>query len=351
MPYLFEYSNSTREQPFYCSVECNQCQHVYKDKNGNVRGQCEAKVCIGLPYCWRHLRRDMKLYVGVSNIPDAGKGVFAYPPVRRADDDDENIFGDESDESDSEAERVVIFPRGTLISLYDGELITKEEVDRRYSESEEAVAPYVYKIGKMYIDAACRRGIGGMLNFIPYKRGEANPNNVKARVINKNNKQTAGLYALRDIYNGEELYLDYGPDYSMKLNEQIKERHKTRKLSTARLIRRLNRNAESHGSSIDTDIFSPRASTQSSSRSSSGSGSTLPRAPTHSSSRSSSGSGSTQPRAPTQSSSSSSSGSGSRSTQPRVQKRRANPPPIRLSPRRTRSQVRMTRSQAQARRK
>lgn len=214
MPYEFKHSSDLNN--FTCNIECKQCKHRIEKKNGtSVR--CKMQVCIGLPYCWRHMRSLLHLKVARSQIPQAGNGVYAFHP-------DRNIRR--------------VFKKGDAITTYDGSLIDKHEVDRRYSDSQEITAPYVFQIGtsgENYIDAACVRGIGGMFNFKPYT-GRRNPNNVYAKKVS--NKNEVMLYASRDIHNGEELYLDYGRAYNVELNDELHERHSTKYVRPRRPSRR-----------------------------------------------------------------------------------------------------------------
>ena len=205
MPYKFKYSTTLNEVPFTCNIDCRQCEYKIK-KNDNTTVRCKMRVCIGLPYCWRHMRSQLHLRVAKSQIPEAGNGVYAYHP-------DANIQK--------------VFKKGDSITTYDGEFIDKEEVDRRYTNSEEVTAPYVYSIGTSgnnFVDAACVRGVGGMFNFKPYT-GKRNPNNVIAKKIKNENKVM--LYAIRDIRNGEEMFLDYGRNYNVNLNQELNETHST----------------------------------------------------------------------------------------------------------------------------
>ena len=44
-------------------------------KNGQ---QCKNRVVIGMPCCRSHLQTDYHLAIRISQIPNAGKGIFAY---------------------------------------------------------------------------------------------------------------------------------------------------------------------------------------------------------------------------------------------------------------------------------
>lgn len=57
------------------------------------------------PKCWIHLAKQNNLRIKPSNIPSAGKGLFAWKKS---------------------------IPRNTLISKYTGRKISKKELDRKY---------------------------------------------------------------------------------------------------------------------------------------------------------------------------------------------------------------------------
>ncbi len=205
MPYEFHHSSDVND--FHCNLNCKRCEGV--NKNGT---QCKLQVCIGLPYCWRHLRSIYHLKVAESGIENAGKGVFAYDPTKE-----------------------IVFRKGDFICYYDGELINQDEINRRYSVHD-ITAPYAYKIGansNTYIDAACERGIGGMFNFKPFV-GKRNPNNAKGRKYGNKVK----VIALKDIHNGHEIFLDYGIMYDVQENEELHERHSTNYVRPRRHQRR-----------------------------------------------------------------------------------------------------------------
>ncbi len=216
MPYEFKYSTNLQPEPFKCELECQRCEYFIQ-KNDTTPVQCKMKVCVGLPYCWRHMRTKLHLRIAKSQIPEAGNGVYAFHP-------DQTVRK--------------VFKKGDKITLYDGQFINKNTVDERYTNSDQVTAPYVYSIGTSgdnFVDAACKRGVGGMFNFKPYT-GKRNPNNVIAKKVQNENKVM--LYALRDIQNGEEMFLDYGRNYNVELNNELNETHSTKYVRPRRPSRR-----------------------------------------------------------------------------------------------------------------
>lgn len=164
---------------FECDLECVKC------KGSTLIGMpCKRKSCIGTPYCWSHLRSEKKLRIKPSRLRGAGKGLFVDAP--------------------GEPRNAVIFERGDKIIAYDGEVVSSQMLSARYGRH---TAPYgapVRGSRNKYEDGACRRGAGTLANHCPQRtNAELYPRG--GRII---------LKALEDIHNGDEIYLDYGPQYT-----------------------------------------------------------------------------------------------------------------------------------------
>lgn len=132
----FHFEDKSRATPkkFSCDIECKRC--TAKTSDGR---ECKRTVCIGLPYCFQHLESKMKLKVKDTRY---GKGVFAW--------DKDKAVG------------ATTFKKGDLITKYEGETLTKKQLEARYGK--DSTAPYGIQSGKKYIDLACTRGIGGLFN-------------------------------------------------------------------------------------------------------------------------------------------------------------------------------------------
>jgi hypothetical protein len=119
---------------------------------------------------------------------EAGFGLFAYDP--------EKGDGD------------IIFKEGEYIVPYGGEVVTETELDERYSfydNGQETVAPYAYTGDDgITVDGALARGPGVYAN-----------DNMDKSLINSEFYEEPHLCirATRDIYQHEEIFLDYGEDY------------------------------------------------------------------------------------------------------------------------------------------
>lgn len=196
MPYKFEFFINEPGQPqvmgFSCKLQCVRCS-----ANTAQGTQCKRNVCIGTPYCWTHLRKERHVVVDESTIAGAGNGLFAYDPA------------------DPQGNAIVFRP-GDEILQYDGESVTRQQLDERYGEY---TAPYgiIQKHAGVYYleDGACRRGGGTLVNHKPVSRANAkltfSTSTRRFRVVAKNN-----------IRNGAEIFVPYGVDY--QFNEPTSQR-------------------------------------------------------------------------------------------------------------------------------
>ena len=169
----------TDEYQFDKKLSSRQCKFI---KPNNSR--CKNRCVIGLNYCHIHTKQELKLQIRKSNIPDAGKGLFAY--------------GNQND---------VIFEKNQKITEYNGEIIDEETLLTRYDEN---TAPYAIKLYKnKYEDGAAVRGIGSIANH------SNNKNKINARLSIKRNN-TAQLIAVKNIKGGQEIIINYGDDYQFE---------------------------------------------------------------------------------------------------------------------------------------
>lgn len=209
MPYRFNFIINEPGQPevlqFSCKLDCVQCAAK------TLRGlDCQRTVCIGTPYCYMHLKTNMRLTIADSKIPNAGKGLFAYDP--------KNPDGNEE-----------VFKRGQVIVQYDGEMITNAELDSRYGDY---TAPYGIqeKYGVLYTeDGACRRGAGTLANHKPASKANA-------KLSFGTKKKRFQLVAIKPIKNGQEIYVSYtsGRQSQADRRYEFKERTSARTVRTRR---------------------------------------------------------------------------------------------------------------------
>jgi hypothetical protein len=162
-----------------------QCDHV--NPLTNVR--CKREGYIGYKTCWQHMRSDLKVKIKPSTIPEAGKGLFAECP---------------------KAPGQICFEANDKIVNYNGQLITKRELDKRYGKGDDNTAPYAIQVGRKYEDAALQRSIGSLINF---PSANAEPNVELGTVGNK-----VVINAIKEIKSGDELFADYGDEYMFDSN-------------------------------------------------------------------------------------------------------------------------------------
>jgi hypothetical protein len=161
-------------------LQSNQCEEI------NANGQrCRKKVVMGAPYCNIHLKHKHYLVIRDSTIQNAGKGVFVFHPKKEEDD--------------------IIFKKGDRICYYEGEVLTHDQFLDRYSNADKT-APYTVQLHKnKYEDGALKRGIGSMINHKPTAQC-----NCKLSISHNNRAQ---IIATKNIYNYEELFINYGRSY------------------------------------------------------------------------------------------------------------------------------------------
>lgn len=230
MPYKFRFF--VKDNLLFSSkLKCERC--TGKKKNGD---QCLKSVCIGLPYCYQHLKL-MKLRIGTSKIRNAGKGLFAYLPSKKKQSNrktqrnripspveripipvDNNVTRRRSNRLEAkriiteqiqlENQEDIVFNENDEICEYTGEMINNAELTKRYGRY---TAPYAMQVasiqeeeGGLFEDGAIRRGIGTIIN---HSKKDKNADFV-IQVINGRNTYIK-LVATKAIRNGQEIYVDY----------------------------------------------------------------------------------------------------------------------------------------------
>lgn len=178
---FFHFNSMDDDVKFDGKLKSMQCEAV-KD-NGD---RCNNKTVIGHDFCHIHRKHMLHLQIKDSTLAEARKGLFAYG------------------EKDK-----VIFKKGQRICLYNGELIDTDELIERYHDN---TAPYTVQLHdkngeQQYEDAAMGRGIGSLASH------SRNKSKINARLsINRENK--AQLIATKNIKSGQEIFVNYGPEYS-----------------------------------------------------------------------------------------------------------------------------------------
>lgn len=209
--FTFEYEQENKKfkvrmncMPCYaCVKECEhrvqQAQAAALERNSTTFDMQEAIaeaekivnvkfVYIGVPLCTKHTALLLHLKVKKSNIPNAGNGVFADMPTAPA--------------------RTPVFKARDKICDYEGVIRNTGELNRLYGVHGNAPYCIMVKNG-VYIDAASSRCIAAIIND---PRGSRSAKANAEFSVNRKT-QTITLVATRNIYHGQELYVDYGKDY------------------------------------------------------------------------------------------------------------------------------------------
>lgn len=168
---------------FSCRLESRQC----KAHNPRTNKQCSRMVTKSLPYCWQHNKLVAHVLIKPSGIRAAGLGLFACDKKKHG--------------------NAIVFREGDFIAPYNAPRLRPQELTHRYGK--DATGPYAYsyethKGQTRYLDAACARSLAAYANDA---RGAGN--NAE---LDRRNKRI-GLFALRNIRNGEEIFTSYGPSY------------------------------------------------------------------------------------------------------------------------------------------
>lgn len=179
--FFFHFHIPVEGHYFDGQLQSTQCTYV----NAETHMQCHNRVVIGGKYCWVHSLKFLHLRILPSGIPNGGRGVYAV--------DTSKDHGD------------VVIKKDKKICDYNGQIITQQELDHRYTEWN-YTAPYTVQISEhqgLYEDAALLRGIGSVINE------NKDRSNCRFGIY----RGHAIIVATRNIINYEELFLNYGPAY------------------------------------------------------------------------------------------------------------------------------------------
>ena len=170
----FKHENKRTGRTFQCKLRKEVCEATTKSGR-----PCRNRVVIGLKKC--HLHRSVQ--VKQSNIPNAGKGLFAKKEYRNND----------------------------LIGHYRGQVLSNRQHSRRYGASQKDQGPYSLQVRKdTVVDSSCHRFVMSMAN------GTARQRDANARFVSRMNSETSGKVAVRAtkrIRIGDEILVHYGRDY------------------------------------------------------------------------------------------------------------------------------------------
>ena len=180
MPNHFHFKVPDEGIDFNKQLETKQCSYIKADGH-----RCKLSVVFGLPMCWIHRKKEYKVSVKPSTIPEAGKGLFADNGTNN---------------------NAVVFKEGNKICPYAGETLTQNQIDNRYGLTKTAPYAILLKTDGTSLDGAIQRGIGCLLNH--KARAQANTR------FSVNRPQTEiNIVATKNIKNKQELFVPYGSDY------------------------------------------------------------------------------------------------------------------------------------------
>eukprot|EP00122_Pirum_gemmata_P020140 Pgem_evm2s18839 len=192
------------EISFECSLKTIQCEH-----NMAYANRCKRKFKKGGSYCWQHTKYKNMVVIKKSRIPGAGMGLFAC----------NTRVGPKS----------VVFEPGQIICLYQGEYLSKTQVNQRYQTNDREKFNFGYVLeprGRQFhkhrpkwVDASCQRGHGSYANssnnpnaeYTYLNRQQVNQWNIfmGTNYVYNASKPIFALRSIRDITNHSEILLNY----------------------------------------------------------------------------------------------------------------------------------------------
>lgn len=190
---------SYKQGNFECNLRCMRCMA----RVGNR--QCSRKSCYTIPYCWQHLKLVAHLRLGRTTLKDRSTGVrHTFRGLFACDRSNPNG---------------IVFRRGDLIVTYLGEILSIPETDARYG-GRTALAPYgertdvgVREEPDVIVDGACLRGVGNLANdALPGSTCTATRCRTNAELVSGDGNYPR-MVALRNIRDGDEIFVSYGERY------------------------------------------------------------------------------------------------------------------------------------------
>lgn len=173
------------EVRYKCQLKQVQCAF----RRPNARGQrCSRVSTQTLPFCWQHTKLVYHLRPGQTSLRDNHGNRFQFTGLFAC--DMKKKLGD------------IVFCNTEFICPYVGERLSKALEDRRVPNNHEYLVYGMASRGVKY-DAGCVRGVGALCNT------GTRPSDNNAAI-----SDTAGypsIRATKDIYNGDEIFLSYGP--------------------------------------------------------------------------------------------------------------------------------------------
>ena len=174
---------------------CPQCEAITEEGT-----RCKRHTCVRFPYCFQHMRIKEGLALKASDIPNAGKGVFAtrdFPLKKR--------------EIDLKAKKPIAY--------YSAKEITHEP---------DPNSAYVLKVNdREYLDSKdpsnyTGRYINSFKNHPDREKRSANVRFAKnQRIYWKDDRAVVPIKQTKPIKKGQELFLNYGNAYPFERRVEI----------------------------------------------------------------------------------------------------------------------------------
>ena len=129
---------------------------------------------------------------------------------------DKGLFAMDTNKEPNE----IVFREGQTIVQYEGDILDVNEINRRYGVD---TAPYAVDIRNGFIDSACFRGIGSLINHAPEAQANCRFSFPRGGGLQ--------IKATKNIRNERELFLNYNKGATGNVRYRFNEpgiRHVTR---------------------------------------------------------------------------------------------------------------------------
>lgn len=193
--------NGPEEIHFTCKLVGIQCEGTTKDKK-----RCTRQTVKALPYCWQHYQKINRVRIAKSSVPNAGFGLFVCDTTKKKGE--------------------LVFKKKDLIAQYNGDVLDAAQLNLRYGEGGQT-ATYTWNNSDLneYLDSACKRYLGAYAND-PKGTGKRANAKIDYKLVNQRDRdhinphryrdlpdRISGLVAIKDIYNGDEIFVSYGAQW------------------------------------------------------------------------------------------------------------------------------------------
>ena len=214
-------------------VECAQCEA----RNPRDGKRCSRNSCKTFPYCWQHLKLIMGLQVKLSSVANAGCGLIATQPNAAWVASNQSMKNDAQSNSTitNDVGKRMIFGKDAWISPYTGERLTAAQEATRYPPP--TTGRYLIPSGsgaaafQISIDAI--RTTSAPARFANHTtRTSPGIERVRAKFASRGGGAYPGpwLKSTMRVYEGDEIWVNYGSDYNHAAGLMADERPPRRSL-------------------------------------------------------------------------------------------------------------------------